>query len=944
MALKLLSRKLRITLHIALFFCFALLSAGSNAQSVLLPGDVVIVSANADTQSIDIIPLIDIEEGTELYFSSGVWQASDRTLTGSELSVTFLNKVEAGTNVHVNAIEDKNFEVSGSLNFEGSVNRLFSYQKAGEHYRHLFALGWGKGPIWNTADDDSLGSDVPETLLDDELYLTFGQEVNHQYFIRNGASGTRDLLLKFVSDEANWRSSQQPFPTFGTSFNLLKPPVILFEGSVSTVEEGDSAAVLNVSIYEHDGSRLTVDVVFDSSQSIITPNDINGFTSKTLNFTGLIGDAVYEVHVPIRDDDQYEGRETGIFTLQNLTKGNFGDFLNHSLVVNDNEAPQIEIASVLNNEAGISQIEVRNNENGVVALNGWELQSGEESYFFPRQTVIHPQESLILKDEADESENEETQNMVYADIESLLDDDGGDLKLLDYNDDVISEVSYGRIVTKQKAKASSSANNLIVNDEPNVKEEGSHSRTIVSSQVTMESMAMAGWEMIPYKKEYLEAFPEKEWLVWKEGETTFKTYTGESDLRDDDEILFGFFEPEEADVLNTLNESFSPADNDTDPETLSLKISATDVDENERINRLEGLNLVSNTLDEVISVQQLLAVLESEYPGIEVFPTVYGFERRKSGALRFIPLTQTDSIAPRAPFWLKLENVQEQKELQISQQQLATANEQELLSSAELTAQEDNRLVFEFSEADSDLKETMEIQIGDSESLENDLPDLNAHSELQLTDQLQFHVAIAAADEFYSKLQVSSELSTGKTLPISFMMNKNGNVRFSVTEWPQIPDEWEIRLEDRLLDKEYSLRDGFTLNFEHSPSNIGEGENNGQRQKEHRFLLHFTPPGAEKTEAKKEVTDTPRELELHQNFPNPFNPVTTISFYLPEPKEVKLSVFNIVGQPIAVIAEGTLSAGEKTFEWDARDRPSGMYIYQLEVGNKVMTRKMTLVK
>ncbi len=87
-----------------------------------------------------------------------------------------------------------------------------------------------------------------------------------------------------------------------------------------------------------------------------------------------------------------------------------------------------------------------------------------------------------------------------------------------------------------------------------------------------------------------------------------------------------------------------------------------------------------------------------------------------------------------------------------------------------------------------------------------------------------------------------------------------------------------------------------------------------------------------------------RQLELHQNFPNPFNPVTTISFYLPEPEEIKLSVFNIVGQPVAVIAEGSLSAGEHQFEWDATDKPSGMYIYQLEVGKNVMTRKMTLVK
>ncbi len=59
---------------------------------------------------------------------------------------------------------------------------------------------------------------------------------------------------------------------------------------------------------------------------------------------------------------------------------------------------------------------------------------------------------------------------------------------------------------------------------------------------------------------------------------------------------------------------------------------------------------------------------------------------------------------------------------------------------------------------------------------------------------------------------------------------------------------------------------------------------------------------------------------------------------------VKLSVFNVVGQPVAVLTEGTLSPGDHEFEWDASGLPSGMYIYQLEVGNRILTQKMTLVK
>tara|TARA_R100000908_G_scaffold21969_1_gene8784 strand:+ start:8660 stop:11494 length:2835 start_codon:yes stop_codon:yes gene_type:complete len=944
MALKLLSRKLRITLHIALFVCFALLSAKPNAQSVLLPGDVVIVSANTDTQSIDFIPLIDIEEGTSLYFSSGVWEDSTQTLDGNELAVTFLKDVDAGTNIHINAKESERFNVAGNLDFEGTSNRIFAYQKAGDFYRHLFAVGWGNAPVWNATADDSLGSDVPETLFEDNLYLMLGTALNHQYYIRNGASGTRDLLLKFVKEEANWRSSEKAFPPFGTSFNLLKPPVILFERSISTVAEDDSAAVLNVAIYEHDGSRLTVDVIFDSTKSIISPRDIKGFSSKTLNFTGLIGDAMYEVHVPIHNDSVYEGRETGIFTLQNLTKGNFGDFLNHSLVINENETPKVEIVSVLNNEAGNYQIEIRNNENGVVSLNGWQLSSGDRSYTFAKQTSIYPQKSLLIKNRADNNSRENREDVVYADLESsLLNEEGGRMQLLDYNGEVISEVDYRRIVSEEKPNVTSNSNNLVVDaDAP--KENAPVVGQPATSQIAMGNTAASGWKIVRHDKEILEAFPEKEWMVWDEQQTSFAPISEASEA-EDPTLLFGFFTPDEAEDLLTLSQSNTLSENANAVATdmLAFHVSAFDVNENERIDRLEGLNLVSNTLEEAISVKRLLEVMESDFPEVEVEPIVYGFERARSGALRYIPLIETDSIAPGAPFWLKLETVQPKKELQISKQVLMSNAEQVAASGTETSGEEINRLAFEFEVADPDLTETMAIVISTPENFETNLPDLNSYSKLQLADEPYFHAAIFAMNEFYSKLHVPSETSASLHFPIHFDMHKSGSVGLSVTEWPQILDEWEVIIEDLLLEKEYILRDGFTLNFEYSGSTMKEQEVSDQADREQRFILHLRPPGTEKAET-EEVTDTPRELELYQNFPNPFNPITTISFFLPEPREVKLSVFNIVGQPIAVIVEGTLSAGEKHYEWDARERPSGMYIYQLEVGNKVMTRKMTLVK
>jgi subtilisin family serine protease len=83
---------------------------------------------------------------------------------------------------------------------------------------------------------------------------------------------------------------------------------------------------------------------------------------------------------------------------------------------------------------------------------------------------------------------------------------------------------------------------------------------------------------------------------------------------------------------------------------------------------------------------------------------------------------------------------------------------------------------------------------------------------------------------------------------------------------------------------------------------------------------------------------------LQQNQPNPFNPVTQVAFSLPRDGAVRLSVYNLRGQQVAVLAEGELSAGEHVVTWDASAQPSGVYFCRLEGKGISETRKMTLVK
>ncbi len=96
----------------------------------------------------------------------------------------------------------------------------------------------------------------------------------------------------------------------------------------------------------------------------------------------------------------------------------------------------------------------------------------------------------------------------------------------------------------------------------------------------------------------------------------------------------------------------------------------------------------------------------------------------------------------------------------------------------------------------------------------------------------------------------------------------------------------------------------------------------------------------------------PKKFELSQNYPNPFNPTTTIRFSLPDaslnPSQggtlVKLTVYNVLGQQVAVLVNDILEAGVHTINFNASELNSGIYIYKLEAGSFVQTRKMTLIK
>ena len=91
-------------------------------------------------------------------------------------------------------------------------------------------------------------------------------------------------------------------------------------------------------------------------------------------------------------------------------------------------------------------------------------------------------------------------------------------------------------------------------------------------------------------------------------------------------------------------------------------------------------------------------------------------------------------------------------------------------------------------------------------------------------------------------------------------------------------------------------------------------------------------------------TEMPNDYQLSQNYPNPFNPTTTINFSIPEQSNVKITIYDVVGNQIAVLEDGVKSAGNYSVEWNASNNASGIYFYKLESNNFVQVRKMVLMK
>ncbi len=108
------------------------------------------------------------------------------------------------------------------------------------------------------------------------------------------------------------------------------------------------------------------------------------------------------------------------------------------------------------------------------------------------------------------------------------------------------------------------------------------------------------------------------------------------------------------------------------------------------------------------------------------------------------------------------------------------------------------------------------------------------------------------------------------------------------------------------------------------------------------WIIRFAPEQA--IDVNEDHSSLPSEFSLSKNYPNPFNPTTTIEYSLPLSGDILLIVYNLIGEKVALLYSGNTPAGNHKVIWDASSLASGIYFYRFQAGDFVQTRKMLLLK
>jgi PKD repeat protein len=237
-------------------------------------------------------------------------------------------------------------------------------------------------------------------------------------------------------------------------------------------------------------------------------------------------------------------------------------------------------------------------------------------------------------------------------------------------------------------------------------------------------------------------------------------------------------------------------------------------------------------------------------------------------------------------------------------------------------------LTLELAHSSQDYANRVHILLRDDAETGLDRIDAIKMSSAGLAENYLSFYALDEENRKYALRSLPAYLEEPVNIPLAVETTVSGDYTL---RWSPPSEEYGLvyRLRDRVTGAEYNLGSEGELNL--TITETGEGAIN-------RFTVAIS------TEGFISEPELPTSIALKQNYPNPFNPTTVIEYQLPQSAQVRLQVYDMSGRQVAELVNEQISAGTHTINFDASNLSSGVYMYRLQAGTIMLTRKLTVVK
>ncbi|WP_445664824.1 lamin tail domain-containing protein [Fodinibius sp. AD559] len=982
------------------FFVFALLlgfalQEGYSQSS----GDIAVVGFNSDgDDDFAITTFVDIPSGTTIYFSDRSWDGDTESFSGSEGIYSYTvpsGGFNAGSVITINPNSETASDggavshISGTFNLTNGGDELYFYlSSADDNSRDTpstFLFAVTNDNTWNNNELKNTGLVNGTTALSG---IGDGINDNGEYIGRR--EGPVSILKEEIRKvEDNWSttdgSGDQSISFDKSSFSLIHLPTVAFTTSAVEMSENSGTAELTVELVESNTTAVDVDVTFLSGSSTATNGedfyDETGrkFNTRTISFENSEGDGTTKnITLNVENDSELEDSEKAIFQLQNISDGSIigPDVL--TLTIVDDDAPDIVINEVYADptdgsgarDAGDDQfIEFVNNQGSDLDISGWKVfnESGLK-HTFPDGTVFPANRAFILfgGDEVNPKGNYGGA-LIEGSNESAtlsLDNDGDTIRLEDSKGNEVISLDYSsanndQSIVRNPEIVGDFVDHSTVSDNdalfsPGTKADGK----AFGSKYAIGMRGSAGWRMIStptdntsfadlFSNLQMQGIPGSDdpsgtltLAGWSEEEMSF---TAPSDMSNTMSPGKGYivyiFEGEEFNTsgIQGGGPKVISTNGDENSSRINVTVSANNTDGENGIDGAEGWNLLGNPFGTDLSVGALIEALEDIDPVVNA--NIYVWDHDADGGNgKYITLSDGDLIAPFQAFFVRFTNEVDDQTFTFDKSALEADTETEFYKN-----NAENSFVFDVQLHGEEYFDTYTLEFNENGTV--DLDRFDAYKLLSLNPN-SINLFSTHGNTRLQKSVLPEDLEGNLEIPLSFKANGRTNLTFRWEKIDKLPNKWDVMLIDKETDREIDLRTAqeyrFTILSGEPKETIENKKLLNKRkasEKDPRFVLSVNP-----NSEISNVEDLPESVKLKPNYPNPFNPTTTIPYEITEDAEVKLTIWNMIGQKVATLVDGPVDAGEHEETWNATNMPSGIYIARFQVGSEVFTRKMTLIK